>query len=90
MALKNYNRNHEAETDKTPYQWIDRSWGAGVNAHMRVWVGRDVPGHELKRWTVRKEEVDDSGKGQQKPTDLSTHTSKNSARQAAVQWMKEH
>lgn len=90
MQLKNYDRNHEFETDTEPYHWIDRSWGAGHRAHIRVWVERDVSGFDMEKWTVRKEEFDDSNRGQHKPTNLSGHSSKESARKAAVAWMREH
>lgn len=90
MQLKNYKRDHERETDTEPYHWVDPQWGAGRRAHIRVWVERDVWGFKMKKWTVRKEQFDDNRRGQHKPTNLSTHTSKESARKAAVAWMREH
>lgn len=89
MAPKNFGRDHDRETDSEPYHWVDRSWGAGQNAHIRVWVERDVSGFDMEKWTVRKEQFDDNRRGQQKPTDLSGHSSKESARKAAVEWMRE-
>ena len=88
--LKRYKRDHERETDDEPFHWINRAWGAGNRAHIRVWVERDVSGFDMEKWTVRKEEIDDSGRGQHKPTNLSTHTAKESARKAAVDWMQDH
>jgi len=90
MQLKNYKRDHERETDAEPYHWIDRQWGAGRQAHIRVWIERDVSGFDMEKWTVRKEEFDDDNRGQHKPTNLSGHSSKESARKAAVEWMREH
>lgn len=90
MQLENYERDHERETDDEPYHWIDRDFGAGRRAHIRVWVERDVPGYEMEKWTVRKEEFDDDGQGQHKPTNLSGHSTKESARKAAVEWMRNH
>ena len=90
MQLKHYKRDHSRETDSEPYHWVDRSWGAGQNAHIRVWVERDVSGFDMEKWTVRKEQFDDSGRGQHKPTNLSGHSAKESARKAAVKWMQDH
>lgn len=90
MQLKNYKREHDFETDEKPYYWINRAWGAGRRAHIRVWVERDVSGFDMEKWTVRKEEFDDDNRGQHKPTNLSGHSSKKSARKAAVEWMREH
>lgn len=90
MQLKNYKRDHKRETDDEPFHWIDRSRPAGSRAHTRVWIERDVSGFDMETWTVRKEEFDDSGRGQHKPTSLSGHSAKESARKAAVEWMREH
>lgn len=90
MQLEHYARDHGRETDEQPYHWIDRSRPAGRRAHTCVWVERDVPGFDMDKWTVRKEEFDDDGRGQHMPTNLSGHTSKESARKAAVEWMREH
>ena len=88
--LKHYKRDHERETDDEPFHWVGRSRPAGSRAHTRVWIERDVPGFDMEKWTVRKEEFDDSGRGQHKPTNLSTHSAKKSARKAAVDWMQGH
>lgn len=90
MQLKNFDRDHDREDDGTPFYWINRVWGAGQRAHIRVWVERDVSGFDMEKWTVRKEEVDDNGRKQHKPTNLSGHSSKESAREAAVEWIREH
>lgn len=87
--VNHYDRDHERESDETPFQWINRAWGAGQNAHIRVWIERDVQASS-ERWTVRKEEVDDSRRGQHKPTNLSDHSAKVAARKAAVEWMQSH
>lgn len=90
MQLKHYKRDHDRETDEQPYHWIDRSRPPGSNAHTRVWVERNVTGYEMGKWTARKEQFDDNLRGQHKPTNLSTHASKEGARKAAVEWMREH
>jgi len=90
MQLKHFKRDHDREADNEPYHWIDRKRPAGRQAHTRVWVERDVSGYEMSKWTVRKEEFDDDRRGQHKPTNLSGHSSKESARKAAVGWMREH
>lgn len=90
MQLKDYKRDHDRETDETPYYWINRKRGAGRHAHLRVWIERGVTGYDMEKWTVRKERIDDDGQGQHKPTNLSGHPSKESARKAAVEWMREH
>jgi len=90
MQLKNWKRDHDRETNAKPYYWIDRQRPAGRRAHVRVWIERDVAGFDMEKWTVRKEEFDDNGRGQHKPTSLSGHSEKESARKAAVEWMREH
>lgn len=90
MQPEHYKRDHEREGDDEPFHWVDRSRPAGSRAHVRVWVERGVTGYDTKKWTVRKEEVDDSGRGQHKPTTLSTHSAKEAARKAAVEWLREH
>lgn len=90
MQLENYKRDRDSESDEEPYHWINHSWDAGRHAHIRVWVERDVPGFDQQKWTVRKDEIDDSYRGQHKPTNLSDHSSKEEARKAAVEWMRDH
>ena len=90
MQLTNWKRNHARETEARPYYWVDRKRPAGLRSHVRVWIERDVDGFDTEKWTVRKEQVDDDGRGQQKPTNLSGHSAKESARKSAVEWMREH
>lgn len=85
-----WEREPDRETDDKPHFWINRNMGAGRRAHCRVWIERDVPGFDMDRWTVRKEEIDDSGRGQHKPTTLAGRETEESARQAAVDWMRDH
>ena len=63
MQLTNWKRNHARETEATPYYWVDRKRPAGLRAHVRVWIERDVDGFDTEKWTVRKEQVDDDGRG---------------------------
>jgi hypothetical protein len=88
MQFKSFKRDHDREGDSEPYHWINREWGAGQRSRIRVWIERDVSGYDMEKWTVRKEEFDDSNRGQHKPTNLSGHSSKESARKAAVGWMR--
>lgn len=90
MQSHKYQRNEDAESPDTPHQWIDRSWGAGPRSHIRVWIEKHVPGFDMEKWTVRKEQFDDDNRGQHKPTNLSTHSSKEKARKSAVEWMRSH
>lgn len=90
MELEYWKRNHDWENDDKPYYWVDRKRPAGKNAHTRVWVERDVSGFDQRKWTVRKEQIDDNSRGQHAPTNLSDHAAKEDARKAAVEWMRDH
>ena len=83
-----YGREQERESEERPYYWINSQRGSGPRARIIVWVEQDVWGFDMEKWTVRKEEIDDSGRGQHKPTNLSTHSSKAAAHKAAVEWMR--
>lgn len=90
MQLEHWKRDHDKEDEQEPYHWVDRDRPVGRNAHTRLWVERGVSGFYQEKWTVRKEEIDDDWRGQHAPTNLSNHSSKEAARKAAVDWMREH